>query len=215
MAVGGKMKRNQKVQKMVLFSMFLAIEMVLLTTQLGYLRIGPLSATLMHIPVILAAILLGTKYGAALGLVFGLTSVWNATTAPGITSFVFSPFVTVAGMSGGFASLIIAIVPRVLLGVIAGILFQTVTKKGLNRPAAACISAAVATFCHTLMVLGMIALFYGQAYCSAIGIAQTALMAYLAGVIATNGLFEMGLAAICSMAISKAIKLPQKTVYQN
>ncbi len=37
---------------------------------------------------------------------------------PGITSFVFSPFITVGGISGNFFSLVIALVPRILLGVI-------------------------------------------------------------------------------------------------
>ena len=118
------MKKSQNLKKMTLFALFIAIEMMLLMTPFGYLRIGPISATLMHIPVILAAIFLGTGYGVALGLIFGITSVINATMTPGITSFVFSPFVTIGGMSGNFMSLVIAIVPRVLLGVISGLLFQ-------------------------------------------------------------------------------------------
>lgn len=208
------MKRNSKIQHMTIFALFLAIELVLLFTQLGYLRIGPLSATLMHIPVIAASILLGTKYGMALGLVFGLTSVWNATMTPGITSFVFSPFVTVAGVTGGFQSLIIAIVPRVLLGWIAGALYSLLDKKMADAPAAG-IAACAATLCHTFMVVGLIALFYGEAYANAINVASSALFAYLGTVILTNGLSEAALAAIICMALVKALRPSARPVMQS
>lgn len=199
------MKKKTATRQMALFSMFIAIELVLLLTPLGYIRLPGLAITLMHIPVIAAGILLGWKYGAALGLVFGLTSVWNATMQPSLTSFVFSPFVTIAGVSGNWTSLIIAIVPRVLLGVIAGLLFQVLQKK-LNRPLAACVTGVCATLCHTLMVLGLIALLWGPQYAAAIGQSADQLLLYLGLVILTNGLAEMAMAGIVCMALAKAIK---------
>ena len=65
--------RSKKTQYMTFMAMFLAIEIILVVTPLGYIPIGPLSATTMHIPVIIAGITLGKKAGAQLGLVFGLT----------------------------------------------------------------------------------------------------------------------------------------------
>ncbi len=199
------MKRNLATRNIALFAMFLAIELILLLTPLGYIRTPFLSITLMHIPVIAAGILMGPGYGAALGLVFGLTSVWNATMSPGLTSFVFSPFVTIGNISGNWTSLIIALVPRVLLGAIAGWLFQAFNKK-MNRPLSALLAAVIATFCHTLMVLGLIYLLWGPEYAQAIGQAPEALLAYLSLVIVTNGLAEMAAAGLVSMALAKAIK---------
>lgn len=199
------MNRSLKTRRMALFAMFLAIELVLLLTPLGYIRTPFLSITLMHIPVIAAGILMGPGYGAALGLVFGLTSVWNATMSPSLTSFVFSPFVTVGTVSGNWTSLIIALVPRVLLGAIAGWLFQVLNKK-LSRPVAALIAAVLATLCHTLMVLGLIAVLWGPQYAQAIGQPENALLAYLGLVILTNGLAEMAAAGVVCMALAKAIK---------
>lgn len=198
------MKKSKNLKKMTLFAMFIAIEMMLLMTPFGYLRIGPISATLMHIPVILAAVFLGTGYGAALSLIFGITSVINATMQPGITSFVFSPFVTIGGMSGNFLSLVIAIVPRVLLGVIAGLTFQLFSKK-LKCSTSAALAAGIATACHTVLVLGMIVLFFGADYSSAVGIAQNALIGVMAYTVATNGLFELVLASLVALALTKAI----------
>ena len=199
------MNQSTSIRKMTILSLFIAIEVVLLVTPLGFLRIGPLSATLLHIPVILAAILLGTKYGVMMGLFFGLASVWNATTAPGPISFVFSPFITIGGMSGGWQSLIVALVPRIALGWIAGSLFSVLNKK-FSRYASAGMAAGIATLLHTIMVLGLIVIFYSDAYASALGIAQGALLGVLAYTIATNGMLELALATIVSMAIAKVIK---------
>ena len=189
---------------MAFFAMFLAIELILTLTPLGYIRIPGLAITLLHIPVVVCGILMGPGWGAALGLVFGLTSIWNATMQPSITSFVFSPFVTVGGISGNWTSLIIALVPRILLGAISGWLYELFSKK-INRPLSALLAAVIATFCHTLMVLGLIALLWGNQYSAAIGIAPSALLAYLGMVIVSNSLMEMATAGIVSMALAKAI----------
>lgn len=199
------MRKKLDTRNMALFAMFLAIELLLVLTPLGYIRTPALSITLMHIPVVVCGILMGPGWGAALGLVFGLTSVWNATMQPNLTSFVFSPFITVGGISGNWTSLIIALVPRILLGYLAGIFYQLLSKK-LNRPLSALIAAMGATFLHTLMVLGLIALFWGAQYAEAIGVAATALLAYLGMVIVTNGILEMIAAGVISMALAKAVK---------
>ncbi|MEG0274822.1 MAG: ECF transporter S component, partial [Longicatena sp.] len=56
--------KTKKTQYMSFMALFLAIQVVLVVTPLGYLAIGPLSLTTMHIPVIIAAILFGKKAGA-------------------------------------------------------------------------------------------------------------------------------------------------------
>ena len=79
--------KSKKTQYMSIMAMFLAIQIILVVTPLGYLPIGPISATTMHIPVIIAGIALGKKAGAQLGFVFGLTSVLNATFRPTPVSY--------------------------------------------------------------------------------------------------------------------------------
>lgn len=83
---------RKKTKFLVLLTMFCSIQVVLMLTPLGYIPLGPVRATTMHIPVILAGILLGVKGGAITGLVFGLSSVIINTITPTITSFVFTPF---------------------------------------------------------------------------------------------------------------------------
>ena len=95
-------KSKLSVRQMCVLALFLAIEIIMYLTPIGYLRINALSVTLMHVPVIILASTMGPAAGAFLGFVFGCTSVIGATMTPGITSFVFSPFITVGGISGNF-----------------------------------------------------------------------------------------------------------------
>ena len=60
--------------RMVQFAMLLGIEAVFCFTVLGSLPIGPMVATLAMLPVIVAALLLGTGAGAAMGFFAGLFS---------------------------------------------------------------------------------------------------------------------------------------------
>ena len=97
--------KNKKTKDLIFYAMFIAIEMLLVFIPfLGYIPIGPLRATTLHIPVIIAGIILGKKGGMIIGLVFGLSSLFYNTISPTVTSFVFSPFI-----SGSILSAIVAI----------------------------------------------------------------------------------------------------------
>lgn len=198
--------RSTKTKHLTLFAFFLAVELVLLFTPLGFLRIGPLSATLMHIPVIIAGITMGWKYGGALGLVFGLCSVWNATFAPGPTSFCFSPFITIGGVSGNFSSLIIAIVPRVLIGILSSWIFMLCKRKGWKESLSVCTAALIGALTNTILVLGLIYCFFGASYAAAVSVSYEALITILMGVVCTNGIAEAVIGCIVTVMVYKALK---------
>ncbi|MCR4695527.1 MAG: ECF transporter S component [Pseudobutyrivibrio sp.] len=122
---------------LVLTGLFIAIIVVLANTPLGYIPLGVINATTIHIPVIIGAIFLGPKKGGLLGGVFGLTSFIKSTTAPTVSAFVFSPIVAVSTLNPQTAgatilvvlkSLFIAFVPRILIGVVAYYVFAAVRK---------------------------------------------------------------------------------------
>ncbi|MGX8835061.1 ECF transporter S component [Amedibacillus sp. YH-ame6] len=198
--------KTKKTQYMSFMALFLAIQVVLVVTPLGYLAIGPLSLTTMHIPVIIAAILFGKKAGAQLGFVFGLTSVINATLRPGITSFVFSPFITVGTMSGNWTSLLIAFVPRILLGFLAGWMFEILQKKKVNDHVSVVAGALTGAITNTVLVLLGIYVFFGAPYAQAVGISYTALVGVLLGVVTTNGIAEAILGALSCLLVCNALK---------
>lgn len=107
---------KEKTRKLVIASMLGAVTIVLGLTPLGFIPLGLLNATTMHIPVIIAAILEGPIVGAAVGLIFGVSSMVKAFTMPMPTSFVFwNP--------------LIAIVPRVLIGIVSYYIYAGLKNK--------------------------------------------------------------------------------------
>lgn len=196
-------RKLSQTQKLTLAAFFVAIEIVLTTTQLGYLPIGPISITTMHLPVIIAGIVLGPLYGAGIGTVFGLTSVLNATFRPGLTSFCFSPFISVGNVHGNFASLLIAFLPRIFLGWFSGVFYNLLRKKVQKPWLCAMISGGVNTLIHTLLVMGMIVIFFGQAYSEAVNIPVGSIIAIVVG---SNGIWEIMLAVVVCGALAKALK---------
>ena len=121
---------SQKTRELVLTAMFTAIIIAMaFVPYLGYIPLGFMNATIIHIPVIIGAIVLGPKRGAFLGGVFGITSMINNTFNPNITSFVFSPFYSMGDMHGNIWSIVICLVPRILVGVVAYYVYRLVDRK--------------------------------------------------------------------------------------
>lgn len=185
---------------MAFMSLFIAIELLMVMVPfLGFIPIGPLRATTLHIPVIIAGIILGKEMGAVIGLVFGLSSLVVNTIQPTVTSFVFSPFI-----SGSVMSLIIAIIPRILIGYIAGLIYEHWHHK--NNLAVMSIFAFCGALTNTVLVLGGIYFLFGSQYASAIGKSYQELFPYLIGIIVTNGLLEAITGTIIAVAVARVLR---------
>lgn len=198
--------RKQKLEKLTLFSILTAIQLLLFFTPLGFLPIGALSLTTLHLPVIIVSVILGPVYGLASGFVFGLLSFLRNTFAPGLTSFVFSPFISYGIIRGNFWSLLICFVPRMLLGLIPAALlklFDFRNKRKYSKSWRAAIVAFVATFAHTFLVLSGIFLFFGDEYASVLNKTKDAIFVLLGTTIFTNGVLEAFLAAFVVFAFTK------------
>lgn len=196
---------KQKTQRMALLAIFITIELVLAFTPfLGFIPLGFINATTLHIPVIIAALMLGPKEGAIVGFVFGLTSVIKATLEPNLSSFIFSPFITVGETTGNLWSLVIAIVPRICIGLATGYSYLFLKKRFKSDILPIGISAALGSLTNTLLVLSGIYIFFGREYAALIGKEYELLLSFLAGIIATAGLAEAGVAVVFAIAIMKA-----------
>ena len=206
-------KSRRKTKFLVLLTMFCSIQVVLMLTPLGYIPIGPVRATTMHIPVILAGILLGVKGGAITGLVFGISSVITNTIMPTITSFVFTPFYSLGDYHGNLMSLVIAIGPRVLLGVLAAFIYKWFKNKELQvRLIGSGLTALVCTMIHSILLLGMIYLFFGPSYAQAKGVEASALFGLLLTIITTNSILEAVLATVIITPLTKVLEPITKKV---
>ena len=190
---------------MATLAMLCGLLLVMGMTGIGFIPLPVIKATTMHIPVILGAVLLGPSAGGVLGAVFGLCSIWANTTTPGLLSFAFSPFMSTEGLVGAFKSIWIALGCRVLFGFIAGWLwigFKKLLKKDyLALP----VTAAFATICHTLLVMGSIYFLLAQQYAAAKNVAITAVFGLVMGTVTASGIPEAIAAAVLVTAIGKAL----------
>ena len=203
--------KPQATKEMVLTALFVAIIIAMaFIPYLGYIPLGFINATTIHIPVILGALFLGPKRGAFLGGVFGLTSMINNTMInPGVTSFVFSPFYSLGDVHGNFASIIICFLPRILIGVVAYYVFRLVSKlfkksKGSNVVAFACAGVA-GSLTNTLLVMSGIYFLFGEKYASVKKIALDALYGVILTIIGTVGIPEAIVAGVLVAAIGKVL----------
>lgn len=149
-------KRSQATRRMVVAAMLSAITAVLVFTPIGMIPLPPPlpAVTMVHIPVILAALVEGPLVGLTVGLVFGLCSLMRAWESGmvGLTLFFRNPLVSV--------------LPRLLIPLAALGFYLLWKKLWGSKPLWDRIGAALAAFMgaltNTVGCLGMILLLYGQ-----------------------------------------------------
>ena len=198
-------RKKMGTRYMATLAMFCGILLVMGATGIGFIPLPVIKATTMHIPVILGAILLGPAAGAVLGGVFGLCSIWANTTSPGLLAFAFSPFMTTEGLPGVLKSLWIALGCRILLGVIAGWLWKGLKRILKQDYLALPVTSAIATICHTILVMGSIYLLLAQQYAQAKNVAITAVFGLVMGTVTASGIPEAIIAAVLVTVIGKAL----------
>ena len=200
--------RKLKIKDFTLTAIFLSIILLFAFTPFGYIHLGVIKATLIHIPIIIASIILGPKIGAFLGLVFGFTSIAVNTITPTLLSFAFSPVIPVLGSDqGSLWALFIAIVPRVIIGVIPYYIYKAfrhaIEKKSSVQKPALLTTGILSTFIHTFLVMGSISFLFQDAYAEAIHATSTsAIYKAVLTVFLTNGLAEALLAGIVTTAVA-------------
>lgn len=179
-----------KTRQLTVIGMLSAISIVLGVTGLGFIPIPPVKATILHVPVIIGAILEGPVVGAMVGLIFGIFSVVQAITTPTPVSFIFM-------------NPLVAVVPRVLIGLTAYYTYKTMKTniKSLNIM----IAAAVGSITNTVGVLGMIYLIYLEPYAKVLHLSVSAAKKGIVAVGAANGVPEAILSVIITAAVVGAV----------
>lgn len=199
------MTKLKQTKNIVLLSLFTAIIILLAFTPIGIIDLPIMKITILHIPVIIASLLLGPKKGAFLGLIFGISSLIKNTLAPNLSSFVFTPFVPLPGTNyGSFLSLIVCFVPRILTGIVPWFVYnflQKIVSKNTttSKSIKIAVSAIAGSFTNTLLVMGLIGILFAKSYSIAQGIPSDILLKFISGIIVVNGIPE---------AIASAILVP-------
>lgn len=189
------MVKNNQVYHKVLYALFTAIIIVQnFVPFLGYIPIGPLNLTIIHVTVIIAALTLGPSGGAIVG------GIWGGITF--VRAFVWptSPLAAIV-----FVNPLVSVLPRILIGVVAGYVFRWLTHKMRQQYLSLGIAGLLGSLTNTFLVLGQIYLFYNGHSQALYQIDTKAMMPYLLGVIATNGIPEAIIAAIVAPLIAKPL----------
>lgn len=195
--------KNSNIKSLVQLAVLTAVMLALNLTGLGLVVIPGLAlkVTTLHIPVIIAGCIMGPKAGGIMGFLFGLLSfINNSFIAPTITSFVFTPLYSLGDYSGNFGSILICFVPRILIGVFAGLLFKALQSKKINASISGILSGIAGSLTNTLLVMGGIALVFGQQYMEATS-NSGALLVVIGTSILVNGVPEAIIAGILTAVI--------------
>lgn len=186
------MLRKNKAYHLSILAMFIAVIIIQNFVPLfGYIPFGLLDLTTIHVTVVIAAIILGPKNGALIGGVWGLITFVRAFAAP---TSPLAPLV--------FTNPVVSILPRILIGVVAGWTFIWLNKKIKQTPAMM-LAAIAGTLVNTLLVLTLIYVFYRTpAVAQAYGTADVSrLGGLLLAVVGANGIPEAILAAVVAPLI--------------
>lgn len=193
--------KQTKTVKMAQLAILAAVLIVMAMTPLGYLRLTPgLEITFMVIPVAMGAIIMGPTAGAILGGIFGLTSFYQCVSG-------FSAFGAALLGINPFLTFVVCLIPRILVGLFAGLVFKAMAKQG-KAPKnwgyfLACLTASLT---NTVLFIGLIWVFFGKSS-FILGLTGNttgivALFTVLAGV---NALVEIPVNTLLGGAVTKGV----------
>lgn len=182
---------QERTRKIVITGILGALCIFLALTPLGFWSWGPVSATILHVPVIIGAVLEGPVVGLIVGLIFGVFSMIRAAVAPN------------GPLDPAFTNPLISVLPRLFIGPIAWLAW-----KALKRwtPVGLIAAGVAGSITNTVLVLGMIALVP-----SALGLLRgllqqpnTPALALVGGLAVANGVPEAVISAILVLVVVAA-----------
>lgn len=190
---------SQKTRRTVILSIFLAL--ILLQTWvpfLGYIAIPPLNITIIHVTVIVATLLLGTREGFIIGTFWGINSLLRAYLMPTSPMYIYV-----------FSSPLVSLLPRMIMPLIVGLLVRYPFSKMGNR-LKFMLAGGIGSVLNTVLVLGSIAVFKRAEYLQIQGASLSNLWTVLGGIILVNGVPEAIFSVLVTPIIMRALKVVEK-----
>ncbi len=197
--------KQLNIKAITLAGVFIAIITVMTyVPYTGYIKLGPVDITTLHLPVIIGAVILGKEGGLLFGTVWGVLALAKAVS-------LGDPV---------FINPLISVIPRMIDGFIIGLVADLFRGK-VNFKVYSVICGAVGSVLNTVLVLGAIALFavdtfvvwFGLDPEHSVTVSETIRNIFLI-IISTNGILELGLALFLTpvivMAIAKVYPVNQK-----
>lgn len=189
---------NSKASKITILGLMTAILIVFAFTPIGSIPVGPLVISLQVIPVAICAVVLGPWGGAVAGLIFGILSSLQAF-GIGIPSGMGAMLVSI----NPFLAIVQRIIPRILCGLCAGLVFKAVRKKNLT---VACFVAGLSTaFFNTLFFMSALVMLFGKTDYMQELIAGRSIIVFIIAFVGINAVVEMTSACIITGAVGTAL----------
>lgn len=172
--------KKMSTKEMVTAAVLSAIIVVLGYTPLGLIPLPTMTATILHIPVAIGAIIYGPQMGLTLGIVMGVTTLSKAILAP------------VGPLDPLFINPFVSVLPRALMGLLTAYVFIAL-KKVVKKPSINVgITAAVASIANTVFTLGALVIVYSKQVAHILEQLQVpgTVIAFVLGIAGTSGIVE-------------------------
>lgn len=193
-------KKRSGAGKMVRTALLAAIIFVMAFTPLGYFKTGGLSITLLPVPVIIGAIVMGPVTGAVLGLAFGMTSV--------IQCFGLEPFGTALMGINPIGTILTCLVPRATMGFLTGVIFIALVRLDKKKLLSFAATSLIGALLNTVFFMAFLVLFfYNTDFLQKIitGMGTSGVLSFVLAFVGINGLIEAVACCVLAGAISKAL----------
>lgn len=185
--------RNEKVRDMAYYAFFIAIIAIMtFIPSLGYITLGGISITIIHVVVLVAAFTMGKKGGLVAGLAMGILCLIKAWIMPG--SIYDYPF----------RNPLCAVLPRALFGLVAGMAIEIITKRANSKALKASlvvISSILLTAFHSVITVPLI--YVCATWIDVLNewVESNELLVFFGATFVGNSIFEMIVAGIATPAI--------------
>ena len=194
---------HSKQVRMIELAILTSIILFLESTGLGMFKTFGLEFTILQVPVIIGAVVIGPSAGAALGAVFGFVSFWEC--------FGKSPFGASLLAINPFLTFLVCVPTRILMGWCCGLIFRGMEKllkekNSLVQYVAASLSGALL---NTVFFMSMLCLcFYRTDFIQglAVKLETNNVLTFVILFVGVQGLVEALVCATLGTFISKGVR---------
>ena len=188
--------KKMNTREMATTAVLSALIIILGYTPLGLIPLPTMTATILHIPVAIGAIMYGPTVGLTLGVVMGLTTLSKAILAP------------VSPLDPLFINPLVSVLPRALMGVLTAYVFIALNKTIKVSSINIGISAAIASITNTVFTLGALVIVYSKQLGQILEQMEVSgtVIAFVIGIASTSGVAEMIITIIIVVPIILALR---------
>lgn len=191
--------KNSKTTKLVELGIFIALVLVIQLLG-GAVKVGPISISLVLIPIAVGGILLGPLCGAVLGLTFGVATVIGGLTG----ADPFTATLLNSGAWGAVFTTLLCLVKGTMAGFVSALIYKLLAPK--SKVAAVLLAAVAAPVVNTgLFILGALTVLNSLITQNFVGSGSNIIYFVFIGCAGVNFLIELAVNVIFTPAIRRIL----------